>query len=254
MLLVLDFPSVRRRGSGAAALVTAVVLALPASAAFATDYLPDLGMAHPSDLRITNSNGRKLLRYTAIVVNVGTGPFEVHGARPDTSSPMTVIQRIYGDSAGGYRDVSVPGAEMFYAGDGHNHWHVRDFETGALIRRDNGSKVGALAKHGFCFADNYKYRLTLPGAPLSPVFTGCGTVDSLYIVPGISVGWGDRYSSNLAYQYIDITGVPNGHYRLQVSASTQLGFQESNDANNVSWVDVLLLANNATIVAKGPAA
>jgi len=243
-----------RRVRGTAWLAVLVALALPAPAAFATDYLPDLGMAHPSDLKVANSGNRKLLRYTAIVVNVGTGPLEVHGARPDLSSPMTVIQRIYDDSATGYHDLGVPGAEMFYAGDGHNHWHVLDFETGELIRRDNGSMVGALAKHGFCFADNYRYRLSLPGAPLSPFYTNCGNANSLTITPGISVGWGDRYSSSLAYQYIDITGVPNGHYRLKISASTAIGFRESNYSNNVSWVDIVLLGNNATIIAKGPAA
>ena len=242
------------RVRGASSLALAVAVALPAPVAVAADYLPDLGMAHPSDLRIENSGGRKLLRYTAIVVNVGRGPFEVHGVRADTTSAMTVTQRISDDSAAGYRDVSVPTAEMFYAGDGHDHWHVRDFETGALVRRDSGAKVAALAKHGFCFADNYRYRLSLPGAPLSPFYTNCGNANSVDITPGISVGWGDRYSSSLAYQYIDITGVPNGHYRLRVSASTALGFRESNSSNNVSWIDLVLLGNTATVVAKGPAA
>jgi len=31
---------------------------------------------------------------------------------------------------------------MYFAGDGHTHWHVRDLETYELIRSDNGSKVG----------------------------------------------------------------------------------------------------------------
>jgi hypothetical protein len=178
----------------------------------------------------------------------------VHGVRPDTASPMVVTQRIYDDSTVGYHDVSVTGAEMFYSGDGHNHWHVRDLETGELLRLDNSSKVGALAKHGFCFYDNYRYDLSLPGAPLSPAYTNCGGVNSLHIVPGLSVGWGDSYPWNVAYQYIDITGVGNGRYRLQVSASTALGFQESDYANNVSWVDITLRANSAKIVAYGPAA
>lgn len=247
-------PSLLRRVLAAASLAIAVVLALPAQAAFATDYLPDLGMAHPGDLKVEKSGGRKLLRYTAIVVNVGVGPFEIRGDRPDTSSPMSVTQRIYNDSAAGYSDVSVPGAGMFYSGDGHNHWHVRDLETGELLRLDNGSKVGTLAKHGFCFYDNYRYRLTLPGAPLSPVYTSCGGANSLHIVPGLSVGWGDSYPWSVAYQYIDITGLANGRYRLQISASTALGLHESNYSNNVSWVDITLRANNAKIISKGPAA
>jgi hypothetical protein len=251
---VFESRSFLRRGTTAAAVAVAAVLALPAQAALATDYLPDLGMAHPTDLTVAKSGGHKLLRYTAIVVNTGNGPLEIHGTRPDTLSPMTVTQRVYDDSAAGYHDLSMPGAEMYYAGDGHNHWHVRDFETGELLRRDSGSKVAALAKHGFCFNDNYKFRLNLPGAPLSPFYTGCGTADSLAVDPGISIGWGDKYGQSLAYQYIDITGVADGYYRLQISASTALGFRESNYTNNVSWVDIVLLADKATIIAKGPAA
>lgn len=249
--MLAPFPWSLRRASAAASL--AVVLAVPAPA-FATDYLPDLGMAHPRDLKVEKSSGRKLLRYTAIVVNVGVGRFEVRGDRPDTASAMTVTQRIYDDSATGYHDAVVPGAQMFYSGDGHNHWHVGDLETGELLRLDNSTKVGALAKHGFCFYDNYRYNLSLPGAPLSPFYTSCGTASSLHIVPGLSVGWGDSYPWNVAYQYIDITGVANGRYRLQISASTALGFQESDYTNNVSWVDITLRANSAKIIATGPAA
>ena len=235
-------------------LLGVVMLALPAPTAFAADHLPDLGMLHPSDLTVQTSNGRKLLRYTQVIVNGGIGPFEIHGVRPDTASPMTVTQRIYDDSPSGYRDVSIPRAEMFYAGDGHNHWHVKDLETGELIRHDIETKVSALGKHGFCFYDNYKFNLGLPGAPLSPVYTNCGNANSLSVDPGLSVGWGDRYSWSLAYQYIDITGLPPGQYRLRVSVNTTLGFQESSYTNDVSWVDILLVGNNASIIAKGPAA
>ncbi len=59
------------------------------------------------------------MRFTSRVLNVGAGPFEIYGSRPDTSTPVSVVQRIY-DNAGGYRDVPV-GPTMIYAGDGHNH-------------------------------------------------------------------------------------------------------------------------------------
>jgi hypothetical protein len=36
---------------------------------------------------------------------------------------MAVAQRIY-NSAGSYREVRTP-TVMFWAGDGHDHWHVR---------------------------------------------------------------------------------------------------------------------------------
>ena len=35
---------------------------------------------------------------------------------------------------------------------------------------------------------------------------------------GLSVGWGDQYSASTNFQWIDITGLPNGRYRLTATA------------------------------------
>jgi len=221
----------------------------------AADQLPDLGMARLRDIQIEKTtDGRRLLRFTTIIVNVGYGAFEVRGTRPDTSTPtMTVIQRIY-DNAGGYRDVPTS-AEMFFAGDGHNHWHVRDLQTYELIRKDNGVKVGTGAKTGFCFFDGAAYNSSLPGFSSTRVYTGCGSAGDLTVVTGLSIGRQDKYPWNIAFQYIDITGLTAGRYRLQVIADNFYFFQESNEANNLTWVDIQLLSKNGTnfkILAYGP--
>ena len=142
----------------AAVVALLVVYGLPAGAA--SDRLPDLGMDHPAGLQIQNTSGRKLLRFDSVVVNVGAGPFELHGERAAGASTMTTQQRIF-DDAGAYRDVSTA-AIMYFGGDGHNHWHVRDLENFELVRLDNGTKVGTGAKHGFCFFDNYLYGSSNP--------------------------------------------------------------------------------------------
>jgi hypothetical protein len=104
-----------------ALLLLLVALQVPSRPAYAaTDLRPDLGMARFKNLQTeTTSDGRRLLRFSSIIVNVGSGAFEVHGKRPDTAtSTMTVTQRIF-DDAGGHRDVAT-GAVMYYSGDGHN--------------------------------------------------------------------------------------------------------------------------------------
>ena len=239
--------------AGAVVVAFAAVVGLgPAeahpSAVAAADMLPDLAMAplRIGDLQIENtSDGHRLLRYSATIVNLGAGPLELHGQRPDTGTPdMSVTQRIY-DNAGGHRDVATA-ATMFWAGDGHNHWHVRDLESGVLVRLDNGAKLGALAKHGFCFSDNVAYRLSIPGAPPAPVYTSCGTDPNLLAVTmGLSVGWGDLYPWNIAFQYIDITGVTAGRYRLIATADAPNFFLESNDGNNSTSI-YLQLRNHGT--------
>jgi hypothetical protein len=250
-----------RRHPGTRVLLTAFAATLCAAAAapaaMAADRLPDLGMARISELHIDKSSlaGHRLLRYTAIIVNVGQGPFELNGSRPGTSTPdMAMKQRIFSDT-GGFRDVAVP-AEASWSGDGHNHWHVHDLELGTLARVDNGNQVGSLAKHGFCFFDTTTYRLTLPGAPQSPVYTNCGTDPSaLSVRMGVSVGWGDRYPWDIAFQYIDITNLPDGPYRLTSVVNAQpLGLIQASTANDTTWVDIRLKKTKVTVVAYGPSA
>jgi len=207
----------------------------------AQDRLPDLGMARLSDLSIDASGGGRLLRYSTTIVNVGSGKFELHGQRASTSdSTMSVVQRIFND-AGGWRDVSTP-AVMVYAGDGHNHWHVHDLELSELFRLSDGTFLARSNKRGFCFWDNVRYRLSLPGAPQSPVYgeSGCGGTGSLTTAVGLSIGWGDIYPASLPDQFIDITGLADGSYRLVVTADPSGWFAETNENNNVTWVDLEL--------------
>ncbi len=242
--------------TSALALTLALFLFGPsASAALAAEKLPDLGMARLTDFQIDTStiSGRRLLRYSTLIVNTGSGSFEARAQRPDTSaSDMSVTQRIFNDT-GGYRDLPTP-ATAFYSGDGHNHWHVRDLETSELKRLDNGAKVGAGAKRGFCFYDNVAYRLTLPGAPQSVFYKGCGTSTSLQVTMGLSIGWGDRYAATLRYQYVDVTGLANGRYRLQVAADGANWFQEANDGNNTTWTDLRIRGTSVKVLAQGPSA
>jgi hypothetical protein len=238
------------------ALLTLAVLQAPSRPAYAqTDRLPDLGMLHPKNLKIQNtSDGRKLLRFDSVIVNVGAGPFELHGQRAAGASTMTTQQRIF-DDAGGYRDVSTA-AIMYFSGDGHNHWHVRDLESFELVRLDNGTKVGTGAKHGFCFFDNVAYGSSDPAYyTRSSGIGACGnSASDTQTFMGLSVGWGDLYPRTLPDQYIDITGLTPGRYQLVGTADASDWFLESNNANNVAWINIQLKANNARIVAYGPSA
>jgi hypothetical protein len=238
-------------------LAVAAVLALgrPPAAGAAADRLPDLGMARLRDFSIdtTTRPGRRLLRFTTIIVNIGAGPFETIGRRSSTATTqMTVTQRIH-NSAGSYREVSTP-AVMFWSGDGHDHWHVRDVEAYRLIRLDNGRRVGTGAKHGFCYFDNTAYRLWLAGAPSTPVYGGCGAAGDLQVTTGLSVGWGDLYPAGIAFQWIDITGLRSGRYRLRATADPANWFAETNNANNSTWVNIKLTGSGVRVVAYGPVA
>ena len=240
----------------AATLALAVLAAESKPAGAATDILPDLRMARLQALQVQKtSDGRKLLRFSSRVVNVGAGAFEAHGQRPDKSvSTMTTTQRIF-NGAGGYRDVAT-NAVMYFSGDGHNHWHVRDLEDFELIRLDNGKLVGTGAKHGFCFYDNYRF-----GSTQDPFYTrqtsppACGRHPSnLKVTMGLSRGWGDIYSYSLPDQYIDITGLTSGRYKLRATADADGWFSESNNSNNFTWVNIQISGTSVSVIRHGPAA
>jgi Lysyl oxidase len=234
-------------------LLALVLIASATPTGAATDKLPDLAMARLQAIQIENTaDGRQLLRFSAIIVNVGVGAFELAAQRSSTSTPWSGQQVIF-DDAGGSRSVPTL-AQFIFGGDGHNHWHVKDLETYELVRSDNGVKVGTGVKSGFCFFDNYRYKLTLPGAPQSAVYTrvGCGKVGSLSLKTGLSLGWGDIYTWRLPDQYIDITGLTPGRYRLWATADPAGWFQEGSEANNATWAELQLTGTGVTVLSRAP--
>jgi hypothetical protein len=235
-----------------APLLTVALLAPAGGASAASDRLPDLAMAKLQRLTTDNTGGRRLLRFTARIVNIGAGPLEIRSQRPTTSSGWSSQQVIY-DDAGGSRAADTPSVELIYGGDGHNHWHVKDLERYRLVPLSgSGARIGS--KAGFCFFDNYQYKLWLPNAPQVAQYlrSACGRQTSLTLRHGLSVGWGDTYPWSLPDQYIDTTGLPNGNYRLWATADQADLFQESNNANNSTWVDLRIDANGVTVLRKAP--
>ena len=81
------------------------------------------------------------------------------------------------------------------------------------------------SKIGFCFFDTNARYLSLPrprarAATSSPAAARAGRLRTR---SGISVGWGDKYPWNFAYQWIDITGLPSGHLHAPIRWSTCSG-------------------------------
>lgn len=68
---------------------------------------------------------------------------------------------------------------------------------------------------------------------------------------GLSVGWGDEYPSTIAFQYIDITGLPNGDYLVSLEADTANHFVEANDDNNGGWAVIRITRKGVTVLSNG---
>ena len=258
---------------GAITLLLALAPLSSVSAA-TTDRMPDLGFGRLRDFSIdTPGDGRRLFRFTAQIVNIGIGPFEVVAQRTTTSpfnaarescnrpyynAPFHLQQRIY-NSNGGFRTQYTP-FTLCWGGDGHNHWHMRYLERYELLRLDRWSQPVRSAKSGFCFFDNAEY---LPddqrGAQFyvqQPPVSACrqGNTGATEVKFGLTDGWGDDYHASLPDQFVDITGLQPGRYRLKATADPSNWLRELREDNNTTWVDLDLTSTGFTIVSFGPTA
>jgi len=240
------------RRSLAASITLALIaatLSINVVAAVPTQLMPDLGMARLRKFSIdTSVAGQTRLRFTTVIINIGDGPFQAFGHDPQPNGELLVDGQIR-NSDGSWTSYPTD-YHMYFAGDGHNHWHVRDLETYEL-RNSAAVLKGTGAKHGFCFSDNYTFNLSLPGAPQSPVYRDCGDPGDTSVTVGLSIGWGDRYVAKLPDQYIDIFGLPSGQYTITATADAQNGFTERCEGNNTTTAVLQITGSSVTIVDQG---
>ncbi|MFN2483713.1 MAG: lysyl oxidase family protein [Candidatus Limnocylindria bacterium] len=236
-----------------AVIASALIGGSVASADSTTELRPDLAMLAPRDFSVEHgARGVRRLRFDTIVVNVGAGPFDVYGV-PNSATPGSydVTQRIRDTASGGWTAYPTR-ATMFFAGDGHNHWHVRELQHWTLASVNSPANVLRRgAKTGFCFWDNYAYPGTTPVYYYPTTTSACATDGAGNVPMGLSVGWGDEYPSNIGLQYIDITGLAYGDYVLTIAADPLAQFVESNDTNNSNWARIRIRKNGVTLLAQG---
>ena len=222
----------------------------PVAASHTNEVRADLGMLAPRDFSIqSRPRGVRWLRFDTIVVNVGAADFRTYGHQDpaDATDKFAVVQQTWSGTVW----VDHPtDAVMSYSGDGHDHWHVEEFQHWT-IQNENAQVLSSGAKTGFCFWDNYRYGSAAP-AYYHPDTTSACELDTDGTVPmGLSVGWGDEYPSTIAYQYIDITGLPNGKYKVTLVADPHNHFTEAMESNNVSWAWINITRKGVTVLSTG---
>jgi len=185
------------------------------------------------------------LRFDQIVANRGAGPIEIAydvptGGTPAADVPFPVSQRVY-KSDGSFTDR--PGGSVTYHGV-HGHYHYSSFANALLWRSDlRGAKLGstpvaASHKVSFCMAD---IRIDAWGekgdGPRKYYAPDClfpsasdGVTDQYR--QGVNNGWSDVYDWYIPDQYIEVTGVPSGLYRLEFCADPFNEIEEEREDNN----------------------
>jgi len=149
---------------------------------------------------------RRLLRFDTVTPNIGTGDLFLGDPR---SNPSMVWSQC------------------------HRHYHFTQYADYRLV--DAGGHVVATGhKQAFCLIDLELVDPTL-GVD-GPKYT------CLY--QGITKGWADIYDSYLDCQWIDITGVPPGHYFLDVHINPAGVVHELDYSNNEARVPVEINSGN----------
>ena len=200
--------------------------------------LPDL-MPKPQ-LNVTTGqvDGRWHIFFSTIIVNVGKSDFLLRALREGNG--WRVEQGIpYSESGAA---IVPTKAVLAWGGDGHDHWHVARVATVRLVPLGADGKPEKVAgrtdtKVGFCF---YDHTHELKRGHEKPVYSvhSCGEEDDTLIGVGLSVGWNDTYRQSLPGQSIDVSGLPDGRYRLWTDIDEQRWFREATRANNRTWIDL----------------
>ena len=192
----------------------------------------------------------RCLRFDTIVGNVGEGAFEL-AYNFHKRVGVAAVQRIF-RSDGSYADRFAVRSELHLT---HGHFHVQDFylarlwEAGPGGGRAGDSPVARGDKNGFCPEDSRP----VGGAPDDgrrhySCFTPDEPEQRGFQVVGISAGWEDVYGASLPDQFVEITGVPDGRYVLEIELDPHDVFVEADDTNNRVCTLVELQRFEATIV------
>jgi hypothetical protein len=145
---------------------------------------------------------RKVVRFDAQVPNRGTTDLVL--GNPDAGGP-------------------------FVFAECHKHYHFTGFAHYRLVSDDDNKVVLTARKQAFCARDSARVDQS---APFNPRYD-CTS-------QGIQVGWSDVYDPTLPCQFLDVTDVPSGTYRLEVEVNPERTITESRYDNNLASIKIKL--------------
>lgn len=179
-------------------------------------------------------NYRKLLlRFDGFIANrLGAGLLEIRGDTPLDGEMSHVVQIEHGEGTA-TTTHDLPGARLIYeTSDGHTHWHLRAAARYSLWNSGGTAQVAPSNKIGFCLIDSEQGA----GAPAARYTFGndnCadGRPEAVDTHMGLTPGWRDSYHYALWWQWVEITDVQPGVYRLRAEVDPDDVVREIDDLN-----------------------
>jgi len=203
--------------------------------------------------------------------------FSPEAEREMTATPMGVFQRVYTDETTPPKppeqnqasikkfdkeneeylekdrtyNLLKSSAEMvFVNADGHHHWHLQHIAQYSLWNADKTAEVAPAQKVGFCLDDSEHVEESKgPPAPVysdgvAPYRDFCQRYKpyATSVYEGISPGWRDWYEYTLGFQWVDVSYVLPGEYRLREEVNPERKILEEGNGDKMAY------ATRATIV------
>lgn len=216
------------------------------------DLLPDLVMLPLESFHVAYEGDQKVLRFTTNVLNGGNGPLDVTGSRAGVGALDLGVSQTILKADGSARTVKTKAIMRYEMVDGHDHFHVQDFER-YQIRPENGTTWTGSRKEGFCLRDDGN----LQGKPrrYEDETFDCGLDEkdtALKVRQGLSEGWVDVYDWYLEGQYIELKDLElPGNFCVQAEADPDHLLTESSRENNVTSALLRISDSDVSIIRQG---
>ena len=183
-----------------------------------------------------------VLRFAGFVTNLGDGPLDLKG-NPQLADDADLTSHDVWQRAltvdGDWVNLTKPPIK-FEQVDGHGHFHLMGIVEYSLWDKSRTVEVRSGAKVGFCLLDiaerpdlhpnpgPEQYKLSDPDIR----FCKSGRPRAKNLRMGISKGWQDIYSFSAPFQWIDVSNVRPGYYRVGQRADPDNVIVESDETNN----------------------
>ena len=182
------------------------------------------------------------LRFAGFVTNLGDGPLDLKG-NPQLADDADLTSHDVWQRAltvgGDWVNLTKPPLK-FERVDGHGHFHLKGIVEYSLWDTSGTVEIRSGAKVGFCLLDvaerpdlhpnpgPQRYRLWDPDNH----FCQSGRPGATNLHMGISEGWQDIYSFAAPFQWIDVSNVRPGYYRVGQRVDPDNIIVESDETNN----------------------
>ena len=180
------------------------------------------------------------LRFTGYVTNLGNGPLDLSG-NPQLSDPADltshdVWQRAL-TTSGDWVQLTKPPVR-YETADTHNHFHLMGLMAYSLWDETGTLQLRPSEKVGFCLVDIelLRERHSQPSVQRyeQSELRNCmrNEPDAQSLRMGLSEGWRDIYHREMVFQWVDVSDVTPGVYRIGVQADPNDVVVESDETNN----------------------